>query len=730
MHRGAREGIAIVVAGVIAGTIAVSIAISYGTLVFRGDLEPWAPTGVGLALFGGLAIGLVTAFTSRFAANIAGPQGTPAVVIGLAAASLTATASPDALVDTVITFIIIAAAATGIFLFALGYFGVGGLIRFLPFPVIGGYLGGSGVLVVQSTVDVALRGRGFDAAFDADIAAVWVPAIVLATALVLVFRQDWAPQIAMPGLIIGGCILFHIARVIGGVGQDEALDRGWLLGPFPDGSLWPTDAALSVVDADWGALLGQATSIGAILLVSSVSVLLHTAGLENELETDVDVNAELQSVGMANMAAAFGGGMPGFMYLADSMMVARMVRPVRQVALVAVAVVAAAMVVGARLVSVVPVALSAGILGFIGASFAIEWAFDARKLFSRIDHLLTLMIMASIAVLGFLPGLGIGIVVAMALFVIRYSRIDVIRHRFDGTQRRSNVARTHGETVALDEVGDELVIFELEGFVFFGTADRILGAVRERVTQDAAVTDVLLDFRRVSGVDSSAVLSLTKIARLAKTHEFRLHFTGVSSAITDQLGERLGIDQSLEVTTSVDLDRGLQVAEANALQRHDARDGEPGANGSEPDALAQLADVLGPDTALEQFLRARSPLDVADGTRLLQQGQPSPGLYVISSGHVAVHAAEGDADDDGDAGRRRLLGAGSVVGEMSWYLEGPCTRTVSTDGPCQVLHLDAQTLRDLPRDHPQVSDELQLFIVRTLAERLNHANDVVKHLLE
>lgn len=479
-------------------------------------------------------------------------------------------------------------------------------------------------------------------------------------------------------------------------------------------------ALLSLGRADWGVVGGQVASIVAILVVSTVSVLLQITGMETELQVDVDIDAELRSVGMSNVAAGLGVGMPGLMYLSDSTIVARMTKPVRSVAFVSVGVVLLAMVVGADLVALVPVQVSAGILFFIGLLFSIEWIWDARKRLSKPDHALVLAIIASIAILGFLPGLVIGVVVAIVLFVVRYSRTDVIRHQMDIRQRRSNVARNHDEGAWLAEHGREVVIYALQGFVFFGTADRILEAIRHRLNEEEPLLEVFLDFRRVTGADSSVAVTFAKIARLGEAKGFTVNFTGMTERVQAQVGQNLGMPGMLGIVAWSDLDRGLEAAERRLLERL------PVEGSCDSSLSASLAQVLGPDSPLAGYLRDAVAIELADGAALLIQGAPTSGLYFVTEGRVVVH---GDATAGGQHVRQRLLETGAMVGEMGWYLETPNTRTVSAEGPCRILHLDPERLRRLPEEHPEVHNDLQLFVVRTLAERLGHANDVVQHLL-
>nr|NIS41785.1 hypothetical protein [Desulfuromonadales bacterium] len=71
-------------------------------------------------------------------------------------------------------------------------------------------------------------------------------------------------------------------------------------------------------------------------------------------------------------------------------------------------------------------------------------------------------ITAIIAFIGFLPGVAAGLAAAIALFVFRYSRIDVVKHLLTAREHQSNIERPLGEREYLYEVGEAVLILELQ----------------------------------------------------------------------------------------------------------------------------------------------------------------------------------------------------------------------------------------------------------------------------
>src|SRR5262249_34021427 len=150
-----------------------------------------------------------------------------------------------------------------------------------------------------------------------------------------------------------------------------------------------------------------------------------------------------------------------------------------------------------------------GLLFYLGLGLLVEWVYASWFRFSRLDHLLVLLILAIIAFWGFLVGVAAGVVIACLVFAYSYSRQRVIKHAFTGAKHHSNVDRTAPQQGFLREQGDPVYILVLQGYIFFGTANTLLDHVRRRFEAgDKTKTRFLLfDFGMVTGLDASAALS-------------------------------------------------------------------------------------------------------------------------------------------------------------------------------------------------------------------------------
>ena len=116
-----------------------------------------------------------------------------------------------------------------------------------------------------------------------------------------------------------------------------------------------------------------------------------------------------------------------------------------------------------------------------------------------------------IAGVGFLQGIGAGVAIAAVLFVITYSRVDIVRNTLSGEFFQSNVDRPKAHRDLLAQQGAEIYILRLQGFIFFGTIQAILNRIRQRLadTDQPKLGFIVLDFQRVTRLDSSAVFGIT-----------------------------------------------------------------------------------------------------------------------------------------------------------------------------------------------------------------------------
>jgi sulfate permease, SulP family len=727
-ERRSQGSLAQLAAGLIIGGVEVVLAVAFAALVFAGATPARLGDGIGLYL-------VAAALTLGFLAWRAGVRGVVGSVQDAATAVLSVlalstatkainimricqTASvgrcevPDVFLTVVAATLVVTVSCGAIFLL-LGTFRLGNLVRFIPYPVVGGFLAGTGWLLFKGGIYIAsgveLHLRTFELLVSPVTLKRWVPALAFGVILLLAVRRVKKPLV-IPIVLGIGIVLFAIGMLVTGSSIDAAKHGRWLLGPFEAVRLWQPWTLRAITGADWSAVLTQWAGIATAVFVATIAILFNVSGTEVVLHRDLDTNRELRDAGLLNVVSGALGGIPGYHALSLSALAERMSVDARVAGLIAAAVPLAGVIFGASLIELIPRMIVGGVLVFLGLAFLVEWVWDKRKALPPVEYGVVLVILAVIIGRGYLPGVVVGLVMAVVLFAISYGRIELVREVAFGETYHSNVDRPPAERAALRTMGDRVQILRVNGFLFFGSSNGLLELIRKRAETEPP-RFLVIDLRRVTGVDSSAAVAFVKVMHLAEASGFELVFTGTSEAVRRQLA-REGLVASEVVRFEPDLDRGLQLCEERLLRDEAVEVAEP-----DGDALA------GMPSGLRAYLERR---ELPDGTVLIRQGESPDDVYVLESGRLRVETVTG-------RGTRMRLGAlrpGVVVGEVAMYSGDPRTADVVAEGPSVVLRLDRASIARIEAEDPELASALHRWLATTLAGRLGDSLKAFDALLE
>ena len=397
----------------------------------------------------------------------------------------------------------------------------------------------------------------------------WLPALAFGVIMFLAVRLVKRPLV-IPIVLAVGLALFAIGMLVTGSSIDDARIGLWMLGPYRSGWLFQPWTFRALTGADWWAVLGQAAGIATVVFVAVIGVLFNVSGTELVLDRDLDTNRELRDAGLLNVVSGAFGGVPGYHALSLTTLADRMHVDARAAGLIASLVPLAAVVFGAAAIALIPRMIVGGVLVFLGLAFIVDWVWDKRRTLPRLEYAVVLVILAGIIAKGFLPGVVIGLVMAVILFAVSYGRVELVDEVAFGDTRHSNVDRPPAERAALRTMGARVQILRVRGFVFFGSASGLLERIRTRV-ETAPPRCLLMDLRQVTGVDASAVMSFVNVIHLAESNGFELVLAGASDPVRKQL-ERGGVVASDGVVRfEPDLDRGLQRCEDILLEEAHGR---------------------------------------------------------------------------------------------------------------------------------------------------------------
>ncbi len=258
--------------------------------------------------------------------------------------------------------------------------------------------------------------------------------------------------------------------------------------------------------------------------------------------------------------------------------------------------------------------------------------------------------------------------------------------------------------------------------MFFGTANNLLNAVRELAAGDQVeqLDYVILDFRLVSGVDSSAVSSFVRAGQLAETQGFTVLFTQLKPDWSELLHQGLEAgDGGRCVKFFEDLDSGMEWCEDRILES-----AEPPGQAKTRSTRTELR-MMFPGRLIERAMSFFETQGFQEGEALMRQGRPSDSMYFIDSGGVTVSMDTGD----GPPVRLQTLRAGTVVGEIGLYVGGVRTASVIADEPTIAHRLTVGGLDKMSREDPEAGAAFHRYVVRMLAERLAATDRMVRYLL-
>ena len=715
-------------AGAILGIMLISYSFSFSFLVFSGELSRFLPQYVGFSLFTSVVVALALAVSSSTKAS-GMVQDAPAAISGVnaiaVATALPATISDETKFVTLVALLGLTTVLTGVISWLLGQWNLGNLMQFIPYPVVGGFLAGTGWLLLAGSfkimADFTLSWEGLSLFWNSDRVPFWSAGIAYALILLLISRR-WQHWAIFPSSLIITMGLFYLGLALTQTSIPEAIEQGWLI-EFPASAQgWHPLAPTAILQVDWSVIFPQFGGMVTIALLSVIAVLLNCSGLELATKSDIELNQELKMTGIANLIAGLGGGLVGYHSFSGSLLVSKIGSQSRVPYLLAGLIGMVALILGTSAISLVPKFLLGGLAAFLGLSLLAEWLYDAWFKLSLADYLNVLVILSVVIFAGFLWGVGIGIIVAIILFTIDYSRTPTIRNCLSGVSYRSRVRRLPSQERVLREKGEAISILQLQGVLFFGSASRLLKTVRDRLAENATLQFLILDFHLVNGLDSSVIINFLKLKQMAEASDFKLVFSKLSAEQQGQL-EQGEVLTPADPICSVfpDLDRAMAWCEAELIRLSKLRRSR-----SMPLFIQLKASFPDPELVPILMQTYLIPMQLNPEEILFQKGDPYDGLYFLEAGQVSFI----DGDDNLETQRRvATYNQGTLIGEQGLYQKKPRAFNAIAECKSRLYFLPTNVLAQMETHHPHLASALHRFTVQFLAQHLDDRDQEIQELL-
>jgi len=714
-----------IIAGVIGGIIKIVAAMAFSALIFTGTLAAYLPQGIGIVLFGFLLFAVISTFTASYPVNINTPQDIPIAIIALIATTVMATNGKDWDAETTFQFIFVTIALTsilvGIFFFILGTLKLGKLVRFIPYPVVGGFLAGTGWLIVKfAFIMTAGMGLSLDnvvSLFDQATLPKWFPALIFGL-IMLISSRYTKHYLLIPALLAIGITSFYAIMFFYGFSYTDLESNGYLLGPFPEGGLFQGLPLKYLSDFKWSIFLEQLPAIGTMMILNAISVLFNYSGLEIIIKKDLDLDQELKTTGIGNIIAGLGGAPPGHLSLGGTLLSISIGSKSKLTNIVIALLCAITLFFGSEVLSFFPRIILGGLLFNLGLSFLVDWLYSTWLRVPKTDYAIILLIFLVIGTVGFLEGVITGLLMSVVLFVVSYSKVEIIKHELTGKTFHSNVERSESLKNIIDDSGDQTLILPLQGFIFFGSANRLLERIKLHLQSqnEKNLKYIVFDFKQVTGVDSSTINSFNKLRILAELDNFQVLFCNLTPEIISQFeAEGLFADSMDLFLKFDDLDHGMEWCEEQIISETTI-----GSNKQKE----EIDEIKLFEEKFADLLIYFESKDINQNTTLIEQGNDPDGLYFIKSGRVTVELRSSN-----NKIRLKSMGTGTVVGEVSLYLKTQATASVISNTACKTYFLSHENFEKLNKENPERAAELHTYIVKLLSDRLAKSNATIQALM-
>ncbi len=735
-----RDGVARgdVAGGLTAALVLPAVEGGYGLIAFG----PLGPDAVQI----GFLLGAWTAAIASIVSMLAGGRGPllsgSGAALALLVSSLIAALITDArflgadgrpFLPIILAFVALGVVMAGALQVALATVRLGGLVHFVPFPVHAGYINGSAVLMVGAMIPHALGLPGAMAQFDPRQIHWLAPFIALAALAVALRAPKWTrpvPPYLLALLTATGLHhLLALTPLAGGLGPLlDAPDFHWptfdALAPIPD---YVADGL--VRDKFW-VLLQFAF---AVAMMASLQSALAGSTMDELTHKRQSSERELFAQGWANVAVGVIGAPPSAASTTRSKLNLDAGGTTAMSRLVFGAAMLVLLSIGLQFMDLLPMAAIAGVFFAVAFGLIDDWTRGAtavlwreavgRRLPRQLLHSYAAMVLvAAVTVIVSLPvAIGLGTLVAMVMF-IRSNTRPPVRRVVHADRRTSRKVRPEEETELLRQHGRRVALVELDGALFFGTAEK----AGEEIEREALGSDfIVIDFERVGEVDASGARVMLHTADAVHRAGRHLMLAGLTAndGRTKMIRDMDVHAHLADADFFPDADSALETAEDRLLA-------SVAGTAQERPALRLEQTLLGSGLQADEMqvlALAMVERRIARGEAVFRRGEPGDAMYVSLRGQIGIWLPAGEG---GAARARRMISyaPGVAFGEMG-LLQG---RSRSADAIAEddavVLELPRAAYERIAREHPALLSKMLLNLGLLLASRVRALTDELEAL--
>ncbi len=492
--------------GITAGIVALPLALAFGIQAFGGIDDPAASSMGALAgLIGATLLGFFASLFGGTHSQISGPTGPMTVIT---AALISGVWASQQSMSAVLISMSLAGIFCGLFQIVFGIIKLGKYVRYIPYPVLSGFMSGIGVIIILQQIYPLIGLKSPVLVVDMitqlpeRIAnGISLTAFFLGLGTIAIIYLFPLITKKIPSTLVALLIMTIIALFCN---MDEKL----LIGSIPAGFPMPFFAkeGISLSGLNWGEILKASVIPGLTLAgLGSIDTLLTSVVADNITKTHHNSNRELVGQGIGNMISGLFCGIAG----AGATM--RTVVNVKsggrsQISGMVHSLLLLAVLLGlGRFVRYVPLSVLAGILITVGWGIIDFKGFKDLLKIPRADAVVLIIVFLLTVFVDLLTAVGIGMVIACVLFMKRAS--DLVEGGYSSSEMTNfdKESPWSDEGGIPDEMRHKIYIQRLNGPIFFGTITKFQNVMND-VPEDAKI--VIIRMRLVSFMDQSGLYAM------------------------------------------------------------------------------------------------------------------------------------------------------------------------------------------------------------------------------
>ncbi|HXE91245.1 MAG TPA: SulP family inorganic anion transporter [Terriglobales bacterium] len=716
--------------GLSAMLVALPSAIAFGVTIFSPLGTAYAAQGAIAGILGTTALGLVAPALGGTNRLITAPCAPAAAVLSALAIELSQKGITP---ESAVLMLVIVSLLCGLMQAGFGLVGLGRLIKYMPYPVVSGYLSGVGLIIILSQVPKFLgvpKGVQVWQAITTPWQWNWYSIVVGAVAVAVMVI---APKLTkkVPAAILGliAAVAAYFALTLVDRSLLELTGNKLIVGPlggseggFLDATLgrWRAVGALKAADLKF--LFIPALTLAVLLSIDTLKTCVVLDALTRSRHNS---NRELIGQGLGNVASTIVGGVPGAGQMGATLVNLTSGGQSRLSGLIEGVLALGAFLLLGGLIAWVPIAALAGILLVVGFRMMDRNSLHLLKSRSTVLDFVVIVIVVVVAeTVSLIAASAVGVGLAILLFIREQIGGSVVRRKTYGNQMFSKQVRLPQEMEILEKRGNQSAIFELQGSLFFGTTDQLYTVLEPELKTKKYV---ILDMRRVQSVDVTAAHMLDRIEDTMAERKGYLIFSQIphyvpSGRDMQQYFDQVGLVRQRNVRIFGELDEALEWVENQIL---------------EEERLEKKEETVLELRQFEQF-KARKEETIAAleacmekrsykaGERIFAAGDAGDELFLIRRGAVRILLPLA-----GTAGHHlATFGRGDFFGEMSFLDRQPRSADAVAHTDTDLYVLSRERFDGLAEEHKRLAINLLEGLAKALAIRLRHTNTEVRALQE